>query len=136
MRFNLIKYIEAVLALYAASVGMVMLGFPAQLDHQVYAPWHRLGVAAWGVVLVTISVLHLSALILNGRNRIISRTLRAVANSSHLYLSIHFAMMFAQSSAAWGVLTFGILVPGLVLPIAASTIIDAMDAVHVRRCNA
>lgn len=136
MRFNLIKYTEGVIALYAASVGTMMIALPDQVAHAVYAPWHRAGATIWGAALLSVAAAHVGALILNGRNRVVSRIMRAVANSAHLYLSLHFALMFGQSAAAWGVLTFGLLVPALLMPIAASTIIDAMDAVHDRRGHA
>lgn len=128
-----IKYVEAGVALYAMLTGLMFIFIPSMLDHPVYAPWQRLGPFGWGLFMVAVSAAHYSALILNGRNHIMSRTIRAVANTAHIYISLHFAFMFYEMRAGWGVLTFGVLVPWLLWPIAATTINSAQEASYDRQ---
>jgi hypothetical protein len=129
---SLIKYLEAVIALYALGVGLLFLLDSTVLSAAVYAPWREFGALGWGLSLVLTSTGHGIALWLNGRNRVWSRTVRAVANFSHFYISLKFAAMFIVAGAPWGFMTFFILMPGLILPVLASTIEDAREAAHGR----
>jgi len=128
--FNLIKYVEAILSLYATSVGVMFLTSPGALTAPVYDQWHEIGIAAWGWMLLLVGVGHASALWLNGRNSAVSRTVRAMASLAHFYVSIEFAMMFTMGGAIWGTLTFGLLLPGLILPVMSRTIDDAKEALQ------
>jgi len=130
--FPLIKYLECVLALYALFMGSLFIFDPATLAASVYAPWRELGAVVWGVTLIATSAAHFAALWLNGRARSLSRTIRAGANLLHLYIAIKFAVFFLTGGAPWGALTFGLLMPGLILPVLASTLQDARGAIHGR----
>jgi|GEM_PF-1324803 len=128
--FNLIKYVEAILSLYATLVGALFLLSPEALGAAVYQPWHDVGVCVWGGLLLFIGMGHASALWLNGRNPSVSRTVRAMASLAHFYVSLEFAGMFVMGGAIWGALTFGLLMPGLILPVMSRTIDDAKEALH------
>lgn len=129
---SLIKYMEAVIALYALVVGLLFILDPNVRASPLYEPWRDFGAMAWGLSLVFTSTGHAAALWLNGRNRALSGTVRAVANFAHLYIALQFAAMFIMAGAPWGFITFSVLLPGLILPVLASTIEDAREAVHGR----
>jgi uncharacterized membrane protein YhaH (DUF805 family) len=128
--FNLIKYVEAILALYATAVGVLFLASPEVLNLAIYRPWHDIGVSVWGSLLMLVGLGHASALWLNGRNSQVSRTVRAMASLAHFYVSLEFAGMFVTGGAVWGALTFGLLLPGLILPVMSRTIDDAKEALQ------
>ena len=128
--FNLIKYIEAVLSTYAMAVGLLLTLSPDSHSDLIYQAGPNADVDLWGYMLLTIGVGHASALWLNGRNRALSRTVRAMASLAHFYVSVEFAIMFISGGALWGALTFGLLMPALVLPVMSRTIDDAREALH------
>lgn len=130
--FNLIKYLEAVIAAYACCVGVLFLTHPEVLNARVYDPWQEVGAAVWGASLVAVSIGHFAALWLNGRRRLLSRVIRAASNLAHFYISLKFAALFLASGAHWGVLTFTLLMPGLILPVLASTFEEARKAAYER----
>lgn len=129
---NLIKYLEGAIAIYALCVGMLFLTHPEVLSAAVYAPWQEVGAMGWGLSLVCTSLGHFTALWLNGRTRLLSRTIRAVANLAHLYISLKFAGLFLIVGAHWGVMTFAILLPLLILPVLSTTFEEARKAAYER----
>lgn len=129
---NLIKYLEGAIAFYALSVGLLFLFGGSFWASSVYAPWHEFGELGWGIALVLTAMGHATALWINGRDRVLSRTIRAVANTSHFYISIKFATLFLEGGSIWGFLTFAILIPSVILPVMASTVQGARSAVYDR----
>jgi hypothetical protein len=130
--FKIIKYLEGVVAAYAVCVGLLFALDVRTLAAEVYDQWLDLGGGTWGSVLILTGLAHFLALWLNGRARAASRIVRVTANTFHLYISLKFAFMFLMSGAPWGTMTFGILLPGLILPILASTLQDARQVIHER----
>ena len=116
-RIRVVRWVEGVLAFYACCVGILFLSYPSALTAAVYAPWRESGLAVWGTWLILSSVLHAVALWLNGHRPFGSRAARALACLSHIYVSLSFASFFWEVGAPWGVLTFLILIPGIIAPI-------------------
>jgi len=103
-----IKTIELLFALYSCVLGYQFIWNGSFLASPVYEMWHEVGAVYWGAVLIFIAALHIAALIMNGRSRLISRTLRAIACASHLLLVVQFGVFFHHGGADWGAMTMAL----------------------------
>lgn len=109
------RKIEALTALYAAAVGILFLVFEASLSAAVYEPWLAFGRERWGVVLIAVAALHLASMWINGKAPRYSYIVRSCAGTVHLTVSFKFFTFFWESAAYWGCVTFGLLIPALVV---------------------
>ncbi|RMF06361.1 MAG: hypothetical protein D6773_04445 [Alphaproteobacteria bacterium] len=97
-----LRFVELILAIYGTGLGWMFVAMPQEFA--AYEAWSAvMPIEDWGLLWLTASLLHIFALWLNGRNRIMSKACRAVACGLHLttlMLSIGF---YAQIGAWWGV---------------------------------
>lgn len=107
--------LELVVALYALCTGLLFLLDPHVLDAPVYDQWQDRGRVGWGVTMLLVAFLHAAAMWVNGAYPRYSIPTRLLALGFHFSTSVEFAIMFYISGAIWGSVTFGILLPGLLL---------------------
>lgn len=126
--FLVVKWFEAVISAYLLALGGMFIAIPEMLASPVYAGWREAGVATWGIILIVIGAAHVTALWWNGRNKTISRMIRFIACTMHLYACLAFASLFVSGGALWGALTFGFLMPGMIVPVLAQVIEQTKEA--------
>ena len=112
-----IRYLEVLIASYTFISGSIFRFFSEGLTAPVYEPWRDLGIHTWGTLMLCVSMLHVSALIWNGRNALMSRICRSLACSSHAAIMITFGIYFYQVGAVWGCVLFLFLLPCMLFPI-------------------
>jgi len=111
----LFRPLEATVAGYAALVGIMFLWVPDALTAPVYDPWDDLGRNVWGIGILIVALLHFGALYANGGIPQWSRPVRLWAVGMHLGLCYQFALNFLESGALWGVITYGMFVPTILV---------------------
>lgn len=112
--------LEFRIALYMMISGIVFLTYPATLLLPVYERWSSLTPTGWGILLISVSMLHFGALRLNGLDRMYSLPVRTIACTVHLATSLTFGALFYLSEAYWGCVLFFFLIPSFLLPIMQS----------------
>ncbi|MEM1375856.1 MAG: hypothetical protein AAGG69_00560 [Pseudomonadota bacterium] len=124
---DVIKWLEFWVAVYLIAVGSRFALDPAFIESAVYDRWKVLGGGVWGMLLVATGIVHIAALILNGRASRISTPVRALACGLHLYLSLQFALFFIKGGAPWGAYTMTLLLVPVVLIILGKAVDDFKD---------
>jgi len=111
--------LEACVAFYALLTGLLFLFHPTALVAPVYDAWNDLGATVWGGVLVCVSGGHFAALWVNGRFPQLSRPVRLAACGLHLGVSLQFAANFFIAGALWGVITYAVFLPSILILVAS-----------------
>lgn len=119
MQINMIplKLVEKAPLLYFSVTGLLFILVPSTLNSPIYDYWRVLSAQQWGGVLLLVCLLHVSALMWNGRSAVKSRIMRAAALIGYLYISIQWGLNFFLTGAYWGTTLCWVLMPVLCVPI-------------------
>jgi len=112
-----IRYLELGIALYTGISGIFFIFLPVVFASPVYDPWREFGILNWGLCMVSVSSLHIAALIWNGRSQLHSRLLRTLACIGHCTIMLAFGLFFFSAGALWGCVLFLFLLPYILLPV-------------------
>ena len=114
------KFIEGLVAAYIM-VTAVLFHFTDSLSYHVYSPMLQImSSTSWSYWLAVISLGHISALYLNGRNKFISAPVRMVTCGLHMFGLGTIAYCFSSAGVYWPVATMGFLSFLLVTPLVES----------------
>lgn len=108
---KLLRIIEFGVAGYFILTAALFWNVPSSLSPAVYGQWASLTPREWSIIMGVSGVIHLAALWLNGRDRLVSSFVRVIACCTHLTISIVFCYMFWASGLYWGCILFGFLIP-------------------------
>ena len=111
------RYMEFCVATYFAATGVLFVSAPQTLDAAVYSAWKHLGVRQWGFVMLCVFALHATALIYNGRDRLVSLPARSLGSALHLCICVQFGWFFLQGDAPWGIVLYWGFIPFVVFPV-------------------